>query len=280
MTAPRRITSDTAEQVLYGRLDGQPLILLLDVDGTLAPIAPAPDRAEVPPETQEVLRRLIVRDDVVVALVSGRAARDAARLAGVSGVWVIGNHGFERQEPDGDATPVEAVVPFGDAIANAARELALLEPRIPGTFVENKRWTLSVHYRQVDPSSEGAVIQESRAVAGRLGLRVSEGKKVVELRPPVEVNKGTASVALADRLGGFGAGASVAYVGDDRTDEDAFRALRRRSSRVVTVRVLPTGASAVESEPETEAEFVVASTDELRSILAWLAARRAEGATR
>lgn len=280
MTTPRRITSDTAEQLLDGRLDGLPLILLLDVDGTLAPIAPAPDRAEVPPETREVLRRLVARDGVVVALVSGRGARDAARLAGVSGVWVIGNHGFERQEPDGDVSPVEEVLPYGDAIANAARELALLESRVAGTFVENKRWTLSVHYRQVDPVSADAVIQESRRVAGRLGLRVSEGKKVVELRPPVAVNKGTASVALAERLGGFGSGASVAYVGDDRTDEDAFRALRGRSSQVVTVRVLPTEASAPESQSETEAEFVVASTEELRRMLAWLAARRAEGATR
>ena len=79
------------------------------------------------------------------------------------------------------------------------------------------------------------------AIAGQLGLHVAAGKEVLELRPPVQVNKGTAVVSLAERLGGFDDGASVLCIGDDVTDEDAFRALRARSPRCVTVRVAGEG---------------------------------------
>lgn len=141
----------------------------------------------------------------------------------------------------------------------------------PGAFLENKRWTLSLHYRLADPSPVPALLTRAREVAGAYGLRTMEGKKILELRPPPRIDKGTASVAFAERHGALRQAASALYAGDDRTDEDAFRELRSRSSRAVTARIVAADDHRTE---ETHAEFALASPDELRQVLEWLAARR------
>jgi trehalose-phosphatase len=236
------------------RLAGRPLAVLLDVDGTLAPIAPRPEEAAVPAETRKVVAALAALPDVRVALVSGRAAADARRMVGVANVWVIGNHGFEVVSPDGGELPEPELEPWRSAIARAARRIAPLVAPVPGVLLEDKGWTLSVHYRLADPKVVPRLVESVERVAEPLGLRVMRGKMVVEVRPDVRVDKGTAVLRLATQLGalgrrendvagddpdvaaGDGSGSAV-FVGDDRTDEDAFRALRSRSARVVTVRV-------------------------------------------
>lgn len=253
------------------RLDGSPLLVMLDVDGTLAPIAPTPEQAAVPPATRETLRRLIALPHTTVALVSGRSAADTWRLAGVAGAWVIGNHGFELRTPDGQISADAAVRPFESVVGEAARRLDAAQPAIPGAFVENKRWTISLHYRLVDTANVPDLRSRALEVATALGLRVTEGKKIIELRPPVDVNKGTATLSLAERTGALGDGAAAFYAGDDRTDEDAFRALRARSSEAVTVHIR--GADDEHAHP-TAAELTLASPEELRAALDWLVARR------
>jgi trehalose-phosphatase len=245
---------------------------MLDIDGTLAPIAPRPQDAIVPAATRETLRHLIALPGVTVALVSGRSAEDAWRVAGLAGAWVVGNHGLELRDPDGKVTTPRDVLPYETVIAEAVRRLSSIERTVPGALVENKRWGLSLHYRLVEPDASPALIERSREVARELGLRALEGKKIIELRPPVDVNKGTATTALAERVGAFRDGASVMYAGDDRTDEDAFRALRTRHQRAVTARI--DASEADQSEPPTNAEFVLGSPDELRRVLEWLVARR------
>jgi trehalose-phosphatase len=256
--------------VTADRLDGTPLAVMLDVDGTLAPIASTPDQAVVPPPTREAVQKLATLPGVVVALVSGRSATDAWRLAGVDGAWVIGNHGFELRTPDGQLSPVEVVRPYEQAIAEAAHILTAAEPVIPGAIVENKRWTMSLHYRLVDPAEVPTLVERAREVAATLGLRVTEGKKIVELRPPVDVNKGTATVSLARHIGALADGASALYAGDDRTDEDAFEALRACNPRAITIHV----SGAHDQQGGTRAEIVLNSPDELREALDLVAARR------
>jgi len=95
----------------FERLDGSPLVLLLDVDGTLAPIAPRPEDAEVPAATRRVLEALVARPGVHVVVVSGRSAADARRLVGVPGTWTIGNHGIETIVPDGTISIDERAAP-------------------------------------------------------------------------------------------------------------------------------------------------------------------------
>lgn len=264
-------TTGAAEVVaaIGTRLDRRPLAVLLDVDGTLAPIAPRPADARVPEETRRVVQALVTLPGVHVAAVSGRAASDSARLVGVPGIWVLGNHGMETQSPDGALHADPDAQRFDGAVASAARELERLARETSGALVENKRWTLSFHYRLVDERSVAALVAAAREIGESAGLRVTEGKKVVELRPPVAVDKGTASVALVERVGALDGGA-VLFAGDDNTDEDAFRALRERAPGAVTVRIGPAGV-------ETAAEFRLESPQELRDLLAAVASRASAG---
>lgn len=251
---------------LAARLGGEPLAVMLDVDGTLAPIAPRPAEAAVPEETRRALAHLAVRPGVHVALVSGRAARDALRMGGTDKVWVLGNHGIELVTPDGESHADPRAEPYRDAMARAAQALRERTADIRGVLVEDKVWTLSVHYRLAPEGVERRLHSLLEELAHALGLRVTQGKKVLELRPPVRIDKGTAVLTLARQLGALDPGASVLFAGDDRTDEDAFRALRERLPRAVTVRV--TGG---EGGWETAAEFTVPGTNAMRELLEWLA---------
>ena len=273
------------------RLDGSPLAVMLDVDGTLAPIAPRPQDAAVPPETRRVVAALAALPDVRVVLVSGRAAADARRMVGVANVWVIGNHGFEVVTPDGGEREQPELEPWRSAVARAARRIAPLVAPVPGVLLENKGWTLSVHYRLADPQVVPRLVESVSRTAEPLGLRVMHGKMLVEVRPAARVDKGTAVIRLATELGALperaqgerddngeaganddgaspGGRGSALFVGDDRTDEDAFRALRVRSPRVVTVRVTHG------DEITTAAELSVGDPAEVRAFLEWLLERR------
>lgn len=258
--------------LLAERLAGTPLVVLLDVDGTLAPIVERHDAATVPVETRRAVAALATRRGVYVALVSGRAAADARRMVSVSGAWVIGNHGYEITGPDGEELVDPEVSSYRGAVAQAARRIAPLVAPVHGVILEDKGWTLTIHYRLAPAGVVPRLRDLVSGVAGQLGLRVTEGKMVLEVRPPARVHKGTAILALGLRLGAFGEGASVIFVGDDVTDEDGFRALRLRSPRAVTVRVAHGTA-----EP-TAAEFAVRDTDDVRAFLEWLLEQRSPAA--
>lgn len=251
-------------EAVRARLSGAPFIVMLDVDGTLAPIAPRPELAQVPAETSACVAALAARPNVIVALVSGRAAADARRLVRVANTWVIGNHGYEIVSPDGESLVDPQIEPYRNLVAQAGRRLEARLNHVPGVIVEDKTWTLSVHFRLVDeavlPRIRGAVEE----IANALGLRLTEGKKVFEVRPPARVDKGTAVLTLAARLHAIEDHASLVFIGDDRTDEDAFRALRMRQRNAVTVRVAP------DERTGTAAEFTVDDPEEVLFFLQWL----------
>lgn len=257
----------TLYDALRARLSQRPLVLLLDVDGTLSPIAPTPEAATVPEATRSALRRLVQAPGVHVALVSGRAARDARHLVAVDGVWAIGNHGFELIAPDGQESSDASLTQYRERIASAVRMIEDLLQGHPGTLLEDKRWTLSIHYRQAGAAVGEALRPELERIAAAAGLRLTAGKMVFELRPPVKVDKGTASRMLVDRLLGAAAGA-VVYAGDDRTDEDAFAALRADGRSAVTIRI---GRETSEAPIATAAEFVLADVEAMRAFLQYLA---------
>ena len=260
---------------LAARLDGRPLMLLLDIDGTLSPIAPRPDVAIVPAATQRVLTELERKPDVHIAVISGRSVQDARRLVGVPGVWTIGNHGFEVAPPNQPPSVREDARQFAERVRAAGHRAIALGERVPGVVVEDKRWTLSVHYRLADPDVVPRLADEVHAIAHEHGLVVTHGKKILELRPPIHIDKGSAAVELAAHLGALGDGASLVGAGDDRTDEDMFRALRARMPSCVTVRV---GEDA--SAHETSAEFRIPDPAAMREFLEILLARRTEAGAR
>lgn len=259
-----------AERRLRSALATAPVGLFTDVDGTISAIAPSPEAAVLLPGVRELLVEASQRF-ALVAAISGRGARDTRRLVGLPNLLYIGNHGMETIEPD-EQEPV--VIPEAASYAPAiTMALDAVEERLagqfPGLLVERKGATGSVHVRRTPnpQAAEQAVEIALREIALPAGLRVTRGKMVIELRPPVDVDKGQAFIAQIRRHGLAGA----LYLGDDRTDVDAFRALRRLQEmgecRGVSVAVLHD-----EAPPELarEADVTLAGVERVPDFLRWL----------
>jgi trehalose 6-phosphate phosphatase len=197
--------------------------ILCDVDGTLAPIVADPAAAAVPPETTELLRALADRY-ALVACVSGRPALVAREMVGVPDIHYAGNHGLEMLAP---RAGVPALDPELRPRAGAAR--AFLERRGAGPvqgaglMVEDKGPIQAIHWRLADDREAAAAAARAIAAdAAKAGLAVHFGRRVLELRPPVSIDKGTATRALLRRHPEV---RSALFGGDDRTDLDAMSAL-------------------------------------------------------
>lgn len=235
------------------------LVLLLDFDGTLAPIVARPELAAILPGARSAMLNLLDAG-ADVAIVSGRGLADARGRVGVHRVAYAGNHGMEIDGPGVERIHPDAAVarPVLERIAAALRpELADVE----GAIIEDKGLTLSVHYRLVESGQTERVRQSVTRVVGREpAVRLTEGKKVLEVRPRVEWDKGRAVLFLLDHLQPA-AGVPVLYIGDDTTDEDAFRALagRRGGGEGVVVGNPPPASTAARSylrSPEEVAELL------------------------
>ena len=221
--------------------------LLFDVDGTLAPIAPLPELARVPDETRAELARLVA-SYLLVACISGRSGEDAARLVGVDGVRYVGTHGLELHERTAEL--LAAVAALRDEI---------------GLPVEDKGLSLSYHYRTApDEAAARAELEEVEARARVAGLDPRWGRKVLEVRPVAQADKGTAVVALVQETGARRA----LYAGDDTTDLDAFAGLSE-AGLDESVRV---AVESEESPPELAraADVVVAGPAGLAQLLSAL----------
>ncbi|MDR7521785.1 MAG: bifunctional alpha,alpha-trehalose-phosphate synthase (UDP-forming)/trehalose-phosphatase [Armatimonadota bacterium] len=247
------------------------LALLVDFDGTLAPLVDRPAQAALPPLTRALLARLARRPQCLVAVISGRALPDLRERVGLKDVIYVGNHGFELAGPGWAAERKEA----GEVrvlIAACSRRLRERLRGIRGAIVEDKGLTASVHYRLVDRDRVEAVRQIvlgeiGRAPPGKLVLR--RGKMVLEIRPAVDWHKGHAARWLLDHVvgGDWPVRCAVVYAGDDRTDEDAFLAL---ADHAVTIKVGP-------SPYPTAAKYAIGSVEEftrlLGTILTWVGPR-------
>jgi trehalose 6-phosphate phosphatase len=219
--------------------------IFLDVDGTLAPIAPQPQDARVPDEARAEVARLAERY-ALVACVSGRTGEDARRMVGVDGVRYVGAHGLELA-PDADR--------WRDEIHSFARTV--------DWPVEDKGLTVSFHYRQAeDESAALEYLEEVAELARRAGLIPRFGRKVLEIRPPVQADKGTAVKQMLDET----ALRRALYAGDDSTDADAFRAL---DGLEIGLRVAVSSDEAP-NELVSLADIVVASPAELLALLSRL----------
>ena len=204
------------------------VLLACDFDGTLAPIAPRPEDARILPESVSALSKLAELPSCSVAIVSGRALADVRELAGLDGVIFSGNHGMEIKGPgvyamDGAASSMRPVM------QSLRQELAAIAGRYEGASVEDKSLSLSVHYRLVQDHLESEFETVVRGACEDLvtsgDVIVVGGKKVLDIRPAVAWDKGRAMRFLretADEMAGGGTHFPI-YVGDDTTDEDAFR---------------------------------------------------------
>lgn len=234
------MTADLLEQLAS---DAAHSAVLLDVDGTLAPIVDVPAAAHVPRETQAELQRLHGRY-ALVACVSGRPSESAAAVVGVPELVYVGEHGLELA-PEAPAWrerlhAFAASVDWGD--------------------VEPKPLSLSFHYRRADDEEAALRLLEAVATRARAeGLVPRWGRKVLEVRPPLDADKGTAVRSLLEER----SLRRALYAGDDATDLDAFRGL---DGLELAIRVAVTSP---EGPPELReaADLVVGGPAELLAIL-------------
>jgi trehalose 6-phosphate phosphatase len=191
----------------------RPLLVASDYDGVLAPLVGDPSAAVPVPGVAAALQRLAVHDDVVVALVSGRGVADLRAVSSLEGPYRwIGSHGAEY---DGPLTGELAA--RRDALAE---RLAPLVAAVPGARLEVKPASVAVHVRQVTDRVAAAGLLEQASAVADPSLTLKPGKEVLELAV-TDADKGSALLRLRDDLGA----AATVYLGDDRTDEDAFRVL-------------------------------------------------------
>jgi len=253
----------TSIEPLLPVLREQPFGVLSDIDGTLAPIVPRPEDAAVPEETRALLRGLIEKG-VSVALVTGRSLEAALQIAGVEGVAFAAEHGL-RLWVDGRLEAAPGLAEYEALAGRAQAELRQTERDVSGVQVENKGPLLAVHYRRAkEPrAARAAILAAIERSTAALRFRLHEGRMVVELRPPLDADKGTAAVTLIERLGLRGAVA----LGDDITDIDMFAAIsskREQGLAAVTVAVV-----SEEATPDLlrAADYSLEGTEGVRRLL-------------
>jgi trehalose 6-phosphate phosphatase len=240
--------------------DSGHFLLLADYDGTLTPIVSRPELAELPEEMRHLLETLLHHNRFIIGIISGRALSDLKGKVRIEGMVYAGNHGLEIEGPG-----IRLVNP----VANEMRPVLLIIyqllsrtlRKIRGVIIENKGLTLSIHYRQVSEEKSREVKSIfDRIVSGAQALgkiSITPGKKVYEVRPDVDWDKGKALRLLMKKYGKGGRNSKLVpiYLGDDRTDEDAFRAIEKYEN----------GISVFIGEPtqETAARYFLKSSVEV-----------------
>lgn len=239
------------------------VLLISDYDGTLTPIVDKPELAILSPEIRKLLRRLAKNRRYTVGIVSGRALPDLKGKIGLDGIIYAGNHGLEI-EGFGSSflEPIaEEMRPFLSMLNQA---LSATLRGIKGVFVENKGLSLSVHYRMVKGTEEKRVTDAFERITDPLHvmgkIRITRGKKVYEIRPPVDWDKGKAIAWLIARLKDSSrkGGVLPVYLGDDLTDEDGFKLINKNNGISIFVggESFPSVARYFLKSPEEVAQFM------------------------
>ncbi|MEM2884256.1 MAG: trehalose-phosphatase [Nitrososphaerales archaeon] len=233
------------------------LFILLDFDGTLTPIVRRPQEAYLSTETKQLLKILADNPRFQIAIVSGRMLNDVKERVGLEGLYYAGNHGLQITGPNLNFTHPKAEK-LVDSIEKLANSLKSVLSGIEGVIVENKIFTISVHYRLTPLEKIGWVKKKVLNEANQFQqILVTQGKKVLEVKPSVDWNKGEAARFLVKSV----APASLPiYAGDDNTDEDAFIKLKEG----VTILV-------AEEFKKTNAKYYLRNTDEVQDLLRRLA---------
>ena len=221
--------SDVVAAEILRRVHGRHLLLLTDFDGTLAELTPTPEEAVMSEEVHQELEALARSRGATVGVVSGRRLADVSARVGPAPEFIAGLHGLEIAGPSlaFHHYALDAVEPV---IARLAREADRALAWCPGYYLENKTYALTCHVRRTPPAFAPRALEEFEALAEpQLEARVLKlltGAKAVELLPAVDWHKGRAVSWIRARVQPrANAAVTVVYLGDDRTDEDAFTSL-------------------------------------------------------
>jgi trehalose 6-phosphate phosphatase len=244
--------------------------IMTDVDGTVAPIVERPEDAAVPDSTRELLRRLAARY-ALVACVSGRPALEARRIVGLDELAYSGNHGFELLLPGDERPRPDPSLDGHDEDARGfVASLNAADLERAGIRIEDKGAIVALHWRGSDNEGEAeSLAREIESAADWKGLVAHRGRKVLEIRPDVPVNKGIAVAALIPAR----PVEAALYGGDDRTDVDAFAGLRTLHEDGDLKTVVCVAVDSDETPPEVaaNADVAVAGPEGFAALLAALA---------
>ncbi|MFQ5513159.1 MAG: bifunctional alpha,alpha-trehalose-phosphate synthase (UDP-forming)/trehalose-phosphatase [Myxococcota bacterium] len=257
------VTASDFEAWLGRYLAGHELALFLDYDGTLTPLRRHPNEATLSPAMRRALQTCAKRDDLDVTVVSGRSLDDIMKIVGIADLTFAGNHGLEIAGPGLETFRHPDIHHYQERLRELAAALAELCP--PGAWVEEKQASLTFHYREADASFHEMAAETVRARIQAAGFQARNAHCAIEARPPIGWDKGHAVLhTLRMRYGpSWSEHIRTIYVGDDETDEDAFRVL---SGLGITFRVGSAGLP-------TRATRQLPNVDAVRTLLDWLAHR-------
>ena len=242
------------------------ILLLSDYDGTLTPIVSRPDEAVLPLEVRETLCALAKKPTFSVGIISGRSLSEVKALVGIQGIYYAGNHGLEIEGPG-----LKFINPAAKAaqteIKDLARQFSAKLSSIEGVIVEDKGLSLSIHYRLVKESEEDIVAEIFHQISSPWlqegKVKVTSGKKVWEVRPPIDWHKGKVVKTIMNEIRVFLRCEQLLtiYLGDDTTDEDAFMVIHRPEGWSIFV-----GGE----NPSSNADYFLNSTSEVEDFLSRL----------
>jgi trehalose 6-phosphate phosphatase len=236
---------------LFKQIPEKKPVVFLDFDGTLTPIIEHPDQTVLSQDIRKTLRELAKK--TTVTLLSGRRREELEKRVEIPSIYYGGVHGFDLKGPGMAKIPEEALAllpEIQDTVKFFQKEIK----KFPGAWVEDKKITVALHYRLMDrslvPQLKNLVEQVAKT---HLNLKLTLGKKIFELRPKVEWDKGFAVIFLLKTLHLEGPKFLPIFLGDDETDEDAFRVLQNRGWGIL-----------VDPSPtKTAARAYLKSTDEV-----------------
>lgn len=222
---------DLFEDVL-ARLGQKPVVVFLDYDGTLTPIVDRPELAVLSQDMRNVLDAL--SRQCPVGIISGRDRKDVSNLVNLDSLIYAGSHGFDIAGPERFALSHEVGTQFSQALDHAEEMLRPLLQPIAGALIERKKFSIAVHYRLVDPGEVSKVEEAvTRVMAKSPDLKRSAGKMVFEMQPQLDWDKGKALLWLLEGMKWKTHQYQPVYIGDDLTDEHAFRELVERGVGIV-----------------------------------------------
>lgn len=258
----------TRRGVMRPILNARRLFLFLDLDGTLVDIAPTPSEVKLSPERRRCLAELVAAPDILIAVVSGRAVEEIQQILQLEGIFYVGLHGLVLLSPEGERVCREVDQGFIAALRALRKEFDRAFSAIPGLFLEDKGLTLALHFRLAKKGAAFRAASDFVRIAlmhrnQGVPLEILQGKEVVEVKPAA-FHKGDAVIFLLDR---YGKGALPVYLGDDVTDEAAFRSLRHREAITIAVTEVP---------KPTAAAYYLRNTDEVYAFLKQLIPRRGD----
>ncbi|MFC1964441.1 trehalose-phosphatase [Chloroflexota bacterium] len=242
------------------------VLLLSDYDGTLTPIVGRPADAILSPEVREKLRALSEKPAFSVGIISGRSLSEVKAMVGIEGIYYAGNHGLEIEGPGLNFVSPEAEAAqatIKDLVGRLSAKLGGIE----GVIIEDKGLSLGVHYRLVKEGEENQAAEVFRRITSPLlsegKIRITSGKKVWEVRPPIDWHKGKAVETITKEIKAFLKIKQLLtiYLGDDTTDEDAFRIIHHPDGWSIFV-----GGE----NPASNAEYFLNSTSEVMTFLSRL----------